>query len=423
MPRVLLVAATTGYQVRSFAGAARRLGVDLVLATDRCHVLDDPWSDEAVPIRFDNEAASVQAIVEAVGGVVDGIVAVGDRPAEIAASAAAGLGLRLSPPEAVRAAGNKLLTRRRMSAAGLAHPPFMAVGGDDPVSVIADRIGLPCVVKPLAMSASRGVVRADTVEALETAVALARGLLPRHGVDAGNSAILAEEYIPGQEIAVEGLLTQGSLQVLAIFDKPDPLEGPFFEETVYVTPAVLTDARRQQITETVSRMVDALGLTDGPIHAECRLNDDGVFVVEIAARPIGGLCSKALRFRSADGHEASLEEVLLRHAVGESVTEYRREDAAAGVMMIPIPGAGRFRGVEGLGAAGAVAGIEDIVLTAKRDQQLQPLPEGRSYLGFIFARSATPRGVVGALREAHAHLRLDIAPVVPISAAESTDRE
>ena len=399
------------------------MGVNLVLATDRCHVLGDPWKDQAVPIRFQDEAESVAAIIKSSGDGLDGVLAVGDRPAEIAASAAAALGLRLSPPDAVRAAGNKLLTRRRMREAGLPSPAFMAVRVDDPVSVIAERVGLPCVVKPLDMSASRGVVRADTLTELKAAVARTRRVLTQPGVAADDSsAVLVEQYVPGREVAVEGVLTQGELQIFAVFDKPDPLEGPFFEETIYVTPPALTDTQQQEIAETVSGTAAALGLTDGPIHAECRLGvgvgkDDSVFVLEVAARPIGGLCSKALRFKSVDGDDASLEEVLLRHALGQSVTDYRREDDAAGVMMIPIPREGRFRGVEGVDLARGVRGIEDVVITAKRDQPIQPPPEGGTYLGFIFARGEEPGTMVSALREAHAQLRFEIAPLVPVSAA------
>ena len=404
------------------------MGVNLVLATDRCHVLEDPWKDQAVPIRFQDESESVAAIIRSSGDGLDGVLAVGDRPAEIAASAAAALGLGLSPPEAVRAAGNKLLTRRRMREAGLPSPAFMAVRVDDPVSVIAERVGLPCVVKPLDMSASRGVVRANTLTELEAALARTRRMLPQPGVAPdGSPAVLVEQYVPGREVAVEGVLTQGALQIFAVFDKPDPLEGPFFEETIYVTPAALTDTERQEIADAVSETVAALGLTDGPIHAEGRLNvgnvgqvghvgnDDGVFVLEIAARPIGGLCSKALRFQSVAGDNASLEEVLLRHALGESVTDYRREDDAAGVMMIPIPREGRFRGVEGVDLARGVRGVEDVVITAKRDQLIQPPPEGGTYLGFIFARGEDPGTVVSALREAHAQLRFEIAPRVPLA--------
>ncbi len=422
MPRVLLVAATTGYQVRSFASAAQRIGVDLILATDRCHVLADPWKDQAVPIRFHDETASVQAITDAAGDSLDGVLAVGDRPAEVAASAAAALGLRLSSPDAVRAAGNKLATRRRMYKAGLACPVFSPVEADDSASSLADRVGFPCVVKPLALSASQGVVRANTPTELEAAMARTRRVLTLSETTqgaAGHPVMLVEQYVPGEEVALEGVLTRGELQVFAVFDKPDPLEGPFFEETIYVTPTALADARRQEVVAAVERTVVALGLTDGPIHAECRLNGDGVFVLEVAARPIGGRCSKALRFRSLDGLDASLEEVLLRHAIGESVADYRRADDAAGVMMIPVPREGRFRGVDGVDRARDVRGIDDVEITAKRDQQIRPLPEGGSYVGFIFARSEDSRSVVSALREAHALLRFGITPSVPVSPANA----
>jgi hypothetical protein len=196
--------------------------------------------------------------------------------------------------------------------------------------------------------------------------------------------------------------------MLAIFDKPDPLEGPFFEETLYVTPSREPALVQDAIATAVASGATALGLRHGPLHAECRVNDAGVHLLEIAARPIGGLCSKALRFVSPGG-EASLEEVLLRHALRQDVSAFSRERRASGVMMIPIPHRGVFKSVDGERDARAVPDIVDLNITAKRDAMLIPLPEGRSYLGFIFARATTPLAVEQALRAAHAklHFRID----------------
>jgi biotin carboxylase len=222
-------------------------------------------------------------------------------------------------------------------------------------------------------------------------------------------AILIERYIPGQEYALEGVLNDGELQVFAIFDKPDPLDGPFFEETIYLTPSALAGSDAGRVADHVSRAAAALGLRHGPVHAECRINPEGVFVLEVAPRPIGGLCSRVLRF---GGGGISLEEVLLRHAAGEDVRRFRREAPAAGVMMVPIPRRGLLKRVEGLEEAGAVAGIDDVRITAKTDQLLEPLPEAGSYLGFIFARGEDPARVDAALRESHRRLRFVIdAPI------------
>lgn len=418
MSRVLLVTATTGYQVRSFQEAAQRLGVELLLATDRCHVLDDPWRDGAIPIRFYDELGAVSIIQEAaVNRPLDGITAVGDRPAIIAAAAAHALGLGGHQPDAVRAAGNKLTTRHRLREHGLPVPWFL----DFPVDVFLDSdlpldVPFPCVVKPLSMAASCGVIRVDRTEDLAAAVSRVRSLLGRPKMqvlrDPSSQTLLVEAFIPGREIAIEGVLTQGRLQVFAVFDKPDPLEGPFFEETIYVTPSACSLDERRCITENLQRAVEALGLSHGPIHAECRLNANDVFILEIAARPIGGLCSKTLRFYGQDTKYVTLESVLLRHAIGSPVTGYRREKQAAGVMMIPIPSNGRFRQVGGVEEAKAVNCIDEIIITAKRDQLITPPPEGDSYLGFIFARGSKADEVVEALRTAHDRLSIEIAPAV-----------
>ncbi len=418
--RVLLVAATTGYQLRSYDAAARQAGVELILATDRCHVLDDPWRDGAIPVRFHGEAAEADAVravrERAAARPLDGVLAVGDRPAVIAAATAAALGLRGHPPAAVRAASNKLSTRRCFQAHGLPGPWFRVLGpAEPPAGGPAGDAAFPCVVKPLAMAASQGVVRADTPAALAAAVERVRrlgGPPELKGRRAAPPPVLVEGYIPGREVALEGVLAGGRLRVLAIFDKPDPLEGPFFEETIYVTPGGGSEAR--SIAAAVQRAVTALGLTDGPVHAECRINPAGVFVLEVAARPIGGLCSRVLRFDGPAVRGASLESLLLRHALGEDLSGWRREAPAAGVMMIPIPAAGRLGQVTGLDAARAVDGADEVVITARRGQTIQPPPDGGSYLGFIFAHAARPAAVTAALRAAHGRLRIEIHPVIPV---------
>jgi biotin carboxylase len=388
--RVLLIAATTGYQTRIFSEAARALGLDLVLATDRCHRMDDPWGDNAVAVHFEEPSEGIEAI--AARGPFDGIAAVGDQPAYVAALAAKRLGLRFSSPAAVLAAKNKFLARQKYRKAGLLTP------GHELFQQPTGALRYPCVLKPVGLSGSRGVIRAN--DATEFAAAFARVK-----TIAQEPSVLVEDFIPGHEYALEGIVTNGRLQVLALFDKPDPLDGPFFEETIYVTVP-----QQDAITETTARAVAALGLTHGPVHAEMRVNDAGVWMLEVAARPIGGLCSRVLRFSGGK----PLEELILRHAVGEQVVDARLEEGAHAVMMIPIPRSGVYTDVAGIEEARAVDGIEDIAVTAKQGQAMVPLPEGASYLGFIFARAETPERAVQALREAHARLTFDFAEMLPV---------
>jgi hypothetical protein len=436
MKRVLLLATTTGYQTRAFGEAAARVGVELVFATDRCHLIEDPWQDHAIPIRFYDEDASVAAILEsAASRPIDGLLVVGDRPTVIGARVAEALGLPWHPPAGAEAARHKRLTRERLRAAGLPVPWFIpvaidGVGADLRVrpgpthgsAPTVDGVSYPCVVKPVALSGSRGVMRADNAGELAAAFGRLQALMRQPEVRAerndAHATALIEGFIPGREYAIDGVMHHGALHVLAIFDKPDPLDGPFFEETIYTTPSSAAGDTQRAIVDTVTRAAHAIGLDHGPIHAECRANDDGVFVLEVAARPIGGLCAHALRVqRSAIGHQPSamsFEEFLLRHALGEDPAPYARESPASGVMMIPIPRRGVFRGVDGLDAAVGVAGIDQIHITAKADQLLVPLPEGASYLGFIFARAARAEQVEQALRAAHARLSFAIDPELPL---------
>ena len=421
MKRVLLIATTTGYQLRSFGEAARAVGATLMLATDRCDQLDDPWSDRAIPVRFGGEPESLAAAIAACSRQrPDAIVAVGDRPAVLAAHLTAALGLEGNPVAAAARSRNKLQAREAFLRAGLPTPDFTVVSlHDDPV-LLASQAVYPAVLKPLALSGSRGVMRVNDNAEFADAFGRLRTLMMSPDIrierEAAHDAALIESFIPGVEFAIEGVLTRGDFQPFAIFDKPDPLDGPFFEESIYLTPSRQPVAVQEAIVSAVAHAARALGLRHGPIHAECRVNPSGVYVLEVAARPIGGLCARALRFErvSAAPGLVSFEEVLLRHALGEDVRAYWREPAASGVMMIPIPQRGVFRGVDGVDAARGVANIDEVRITAKEDTILVPLPEGHSYLGFIFAHANETTTVERALRDAHAQLRFAIEREVPV---------
>jgi len=414
--RVLLLSATTGYQLRSYDEAAARRAVELVLATDRCHQLDDPWRDRAIPVRFTDIPSSFEAIAREAGrGAFAGVLSVGDRPTVLASFTAERLGLAGNPTHAAAASVDKREARRRFAAAGLTVPWHFAVGAESAAYDVArdSRVSFPCVLKPTGLSGSRGVIRADDVDGFAAALTRIRSLLARADVRVertGSDVVLVEGFIPGTEYAVEGVLTSGRLHVFTIFDKPDPLDGPFFEETIYVTPSGLDDDAGEAIRQTVERGAVALGLRHGPIHAEVRVGRDGIVLLEIAARPIGGLCSRALRFKG----EVSLEDVLLDHALGGEAAVYQRESPASAVMMIPIPKRGLLKNVAGEDRARLRPYVTDVRITAKPDQLLEPLPEAGSYLGFIFATAPTPALAERAVREAHRDLVFTIDPAITV---------
>jgi biotin carboxylase len=411
MKKLILLSTTTGYQASAFREAARRMGVPLALASDRCHVLEDPWQDGAIAVRFQHPRESAHAIVEfARSEPIAGIVAVGDQPTLAGALAARELKIPFHPPGAAEACRDKFLMRGRFRAAGMKVPSYARFRALEDLDKALESAPFPCVLKPTGLSASRGVIRANDAEqfreAWERILSLLEAPDVRMATDDAEPVIQVESYIPGIEVAVEGVMIRGRLKVLATFDKPDPLEGPFFEETIYTTPSRLPAATQRAIIACTEQAVAALGLWHGPLHAEMRVNNSGCWMLEVAARPIGGLCAQVLRF---DGG-MSLEELLLRHALGKDVSRCERETQAAGVMMIPIAEAGVFESVEGLESARRVRGIESVEITAKPRLKLVPLPEGASYLGFIFARGGSPRFVESALREAHGKLRLVMSP-------------
>ncbi len=413
-PRVLLLMATRTYRARAFLEAARRLGVPVVVGSERRQALAGRVRNTTLALDFRRPDRAVRRIVAfAAEHPFAAVVGVDDDTTVLAAQAAAALGLPHNPAPAVRAARDKYRARRLLAAAGLPSPRFERLSVDDDPATAAARAPYPCVLKPVALAASRGVIRADDPSQFVAAFERIRAILVGDG--GVQRHLLVESFLPGPEVALEGLLTNGTLRVLALFDKPDPLDGPYFEETLYVTPSQLPPADQEAIAATTARAVAALGLRHGPLHAELRLGVGGPYVLELAPRSIGGLCSNTLRF----GTGVSLEELILRQATGSDLGSLERERRAAGVMMLPIPRVGVLRAVRGQAEAEAVPGVEEIAITIPLGQPLVPLPEGDRYLGFVFARGDSPTEVERALRAAHGALRF----VIGADSAEADEGE
>lgn len=413
MGRVLLLLPTTSYRNEAFTAAARRLGLEVIAAADYCHRLAPGWGlPPRMAVHFDRPEAAAQTVLAGLAERPDAVLAVDDAGLELAAVLSRRLGLPANPPEAVRRVRDKLAFRALLGASGLPCPRFAHLAADaDPLPLLA-ALGLPVVVKARRLSASRGVIRADDAPGLVAAVERVRAIQRRADRDAERLGLLVEEFIPGSEHALEGLLEDGRLRALALFDKPDPLDGPYFEETLLITPSRLPPAVARRLVESVERACLLAGLVTGPVHAEARVRGDEVWLLEIAARSIGGLCGRAL----TQALGMSLEELVLRHALGMDVPEPRTEDAA-GVMMIPIPRRGIFRTVHNVEAALQVPGVTEVCITAQPGQVLAPPPEGNTYLGFIFSRGKRPEEAEMALRLAHLQLAVELSPEYPVENA------
>jgi biotin carboxylase len=401
--RVLLLMAAKTYRAKAFMTAARRLGIDVVVGSDERGPLSRRTNGAQIGLNLGRPARSAAKIVQvAEERPFDAIVNVDDTTTVIAAQAATRLGLVSNSVDAARITRDKYLGRRALRQAGLPCPTFRRIAVDANPAAEARRVPYPCVLKPVAQSASRGVIRANDPPEFLVAFERIAAMLEADGN--GQRHLIVEQFIPGPEVALEGLLDRGALRVLALFDKPDPLDGPFFEETIYVTPSRHSDDAQRAIVETVERASAAFGLRHGPIHAELRLGPDGPVILEVAARSIGGLCSTALRF----GVDMSLEELILRHAAALEIPTYDRADQASGAMMLPIPRGGVLRQVNGRDKALAVPLIDGLEITIPVGQPVVPLPEGDRYLGFLFARGPSPEAVEAALREAHRRLTFQI---------------
>ncbi len=413
MERLLLVLPSATYRAGDFLSAARDLGVAVTVGCERRAAMSAAMGERALTVRLSDPARAAEQIAERARETpFAAIVGVDDQGVMAAALGAERLGLAHNPPAAVARTRDKAAMRRALAEARVRQPRFALLHKGVDAAAVAGRVGLPCVIKPLCLSGSRGVIRADDGEQARATAERIRAILAAAGEPA-DAPLLLESYLPGEEVAVEGLLRGGRLEVLAVFDKPDPLEGPYFEETLYVTPSRLSAAVLSEVEAVTALSADALGLREGPVHAELRVDGEHVSVLELAARSIGGLCSRALRF----GVGVSLEQVILRHALGLGLEDVVRESTASGVMMIPIPRAGVLCAVEGQDDARAVEGIAGLEITIARGRSVVPLPDGDRYLGFLFARGASAAAVESSLRGAHARLRIAIEPQAPEAAS------
>jgi len=408
MARVLLLVPSSTYRVADFLEGARTLGVEVVIGADEVHVLGEQMGDRALQVALDDPEGGAAAIVghDAVAPL-DAVLAVDDRGAVVAARASERLGLRHNSPEAVAGTRDKLLMRSRLGAAEVCQPAFAPVAagaGPDEIAGLARSVGLPCVVKPLTLSASQGVLRADTAAEAVAVVERVRRITACATGDE-DAVLLLERFVSGPEVAVEGMLSDGELTVLAVFDKPDPLDGPAFEESIYVTPSRLGSADLEAVTAVTAAACRALGLHQGPVHAEVRVSGGRAVVIEVAARTIGGLCARTLTFATG----RTLEQLVIAQALGWELGSMRRRHGASGVFMLPIPRAGILEGVDGGRRAGRVPGITDVQITIPVGRAVEPVPEGSRYLGFVFARGETPVGVEAALRQARALLDIRIS--------------
>lgn len=392
--------------------AARKESADVIIGTDRA-LAALPKGGTFVVDFADPEIGLRQIMTHCDQYPVDGVIGVDEVTLTMAARAAEALGLKGNEVDAVACAVNKLEFRRALKDAGLPVPEFTHIPAEMSTVEAVRSLPYPCVLKPTGLSASRGVMRANNQGEAEEAIRRIRGILDApgaNGAPAPDKDIIAEAFIPGAEFALEGILEDGQLTKLALFEKPDPLDGPFFEETIYLTPPRLSEERQADILRAVQSAAGALGLTEGAVHAELRLDLDaatgdnqGPLLIELAPRTIGGHCGRSLNFASGQ----SLEEIVVRHSLGRHF-EAGLNDEASGVMMIPIPTGGTLARVCGLEAARATPHVTEVTISIPIGGEVIRWPEGFRYLGFIFAAAADADDVEAALRQAHATLSFDI---------------
>ena len=409
MRSVLLVAPHNSYRIHAYVKAASHLGIKIVIASQSSYSLVSAVAD-GLQVDFSDDNSSLQVVLQADRDHhFQAVISTDDGAVRLAAVLAQALGLPSNAPDSAELTRRKDLARKRLHSRGAVVPFFRVVNISSSLESKLNQLQYPVVVKPLAMSGSKGVIRANNHQECLNAIARIKPILADITNQFEREHVLIEGYISGKEVAFEGLLRKGELRQLTIFDKPDQMEGPFFEETYYVTPTQILEAEQSLVHRRVTEACEAYGLREGPIHAELRLLNDEAYIIEMASRTIGGDCADMLEF----GLNIGLEELVLLQALGKPLDIPSLEESV-GVLMIPIPSRGLLRRVEGIGKAKKVPHIMDIGISVREGYEVVPLPEGSSYLGFIFAKAPTAELVEVALRKAHMCLKIVIAPTIKL---------
>ena len=414
-PRVLLLLPKDSYRSDEFLQAAKVLGIDVIVAGNLCHQLAGHWQlDTLLSLPFDDPAKAAQLMQQELAGQIpQAVIGIDDHGVEAAAAIAEVLHIKSNSRHAVETLHDKYRFRKLQQQLGLPFPVFV------PIPISSNRINqiqsfeFPAVVKPTRLSGSRGVIRVNTAEELDEAIDRIDDINRHSNMDTPDIGVLLEQYLEGSEHALEAIMEEGELRTLAIFDKPDPLQGPYFAETIYVTPSCLSKDTQMEYQRQVQMICWQAGILNGPVHAEARIHHGTVTLLEVAPRSIGGSCGKVLRHALG----MSLEELILRCALGEALPDIDHSGPAAGVMMLPVPAAGIFNDIDGIEDAQALPGIEAVEVSARPGDRVLPLPEESTYLGFVFASGESPEFVVSALREARDRLFIRIKPILDVAAS------
>ncbi len=410
-PILLLISQPNSYRIAPYINAAKRMGLNVLVASrGKYSLISEVY--EGLHIDLDDHETSLKLILKAARSRnIIGVLGSDDSTVELAAKAASALKLPHNPPEAAQLTIRKDLARAHLSLNQCTVPIHCLINLNDSLDRQTTGLPWPCVIKPLSSSASRGVMRVNNKQEFITACTRIKKIIADSATEFERNHILIEEYIDGVEVAFEGYLQNGKLFTLVIFDKPEPLTGPYFEETIYVTPCTLSSETQQKITQRIAEACKAYGLTTGPIHAELRINESDAWILEVASRTIGGDCARSLDTNT--NNNFNLEELVISLAINKPVVTTPPKNAR-GVMMIPIKKAGILRRVEGLKSAREVKYIKQLDIIIREGNELIPLPEGNQYPGYIFAEAKTTRQVTQALKEAYQRLNFIVAPVIKL---------
>lgn len=412
--RVLLLLPKESYRSDDFLQAAEALGIEVIVARNLCHQLADRWQlNILLSLPFDNPARAARKVErELAGDVPEAVIGIDDKGVEAAAAIAEVLHIKGNLHRAVATLHDKYLFRKLQQQLGLPHPAFVP-SSHSRGRTTSQPIDYPCVIKPSRLSGSRGVIRVDAADDLDEVINRVENIVRHSDMGTSGTTVLLEQYLEGSEHALEAIMDQGELRTLAIFDKPDPLEGPYFAETIYVTPSRLSQGTQMDFQRQVQLICRQAGITEGPIHAECRVHHNTVTLLEVAPRSIGGSCGKVLRHALG----MSLEELILRHVLRETLPTIDLSGPAVGVMMLPVPVAGIYNSIDGIVEAEGIPGVEVVEVSARPGDRVLPLPEESTYLGFVFASGESPEFVVTALREARDRLFINIKPILNVAAS------
>ena len=377
MKKLLLVIPENSYKSNDFVVAAEKLGIDFLIITDSEQV-SSKFSDTVIINKFDAELNknNLKKLKD-----VTHVLPVDHSALKFSGYLVDLLEVKGNKLESINLSMNKYESRKIFNSLLDIKVNNEIIKNIDDVNTFINKNGTS-VLKPIYGTASKSVLKINNVEKNKEQI-------EKLMQDCFDQDLVIEEYIDGKEYALEGTIINSELKKIVIFDKPVEYKHPYFEESIYITPSELSSEAEKRVVSIVDKACKKIGLEDGPVHVEFKINENQIFIIEINPRMIGGLCSRCLSFGL---FKVSLEEIILHAFMNNELKNIELLNNYVGVLMIPTPKSGKFISIN-KEELEKIPNISNVEITVPEGSDLLEPPYGDKYLGFAFSQGIDKKTV------------------------------